>query len=86
MHQAVLAGSVLYALKPEEVHPLPMEINYPLHLHARVPLARRPGNINMLTTCRYEDYGESFGDPEVNGMIQIDEDLQDWLGTQFNPV
>jgi len=84
MHQAVLSGSVLCALKPEEFHPMPFEVNYPLHLHARVPAARRPGNINQLITCRYEDYGESFGNPEVNGMIQIGEDLKDWLGTQFD--
>ncbi|OGN93649.1 MAG: hypothetical protein A2Y88_15255 [Chloroflexi bacterium RBG_13_48_10] len=83
MHQAVLAGSVLSSLKPGEFQQLPFEMNYPLHLHTRVAVGRRPSNLNQLITCRYEDYGESFGNPEVNASIQIDKPLKEWLQTHF---
>jgi hypothetical protein len=83
MHQAVLAGSVLSSLKPEEFQMLPFEMNYPLHLHTRVAVERRPSNLNQLITCRYENYGESFGNPEVDASIQIDQPLREWLQTHF---
>jgi hypothetical protein len=82
MHQLVLAGSILSSLKPEEFQQLPFEMNYPLHLHTRVPAARRPTNLNQLITCRYEDYVEFFSNPEVDGLIQIDKSLKEWLDAQ----
>jgi hypothetical protein len=83
MHQAVLAGSVLSSLKPGEFQMLPFEMNYPLHLHTRVAVERRPSNLNQLITYRYENYGESFGNPEVHISIQIDQPLREWLQTHF---
>ena len=83
MHQAVLAGSILSSLKPEEFQQLPFEMNYPLHLHTRVAAARRPASLDQLITCRYEDYDELFGNPDVDGLIQIDKPLKDWLQAQF---
>lgn len=83
MHQAVLAGSIIAALSEKEFQQLPFEMNYPLHLHTRVTAAKRPTNLNQLITCRYEDYGESFGDAQVTGTLQIDEPMKEWLRTQF---
>jgi len=83
MHQAVLAGSILSSLKPEEFQQLPFEMNYPLHLHSEVADSRRPANLEQLITCRYEDYDEFFGNPDVEGLIQIDKPLKDWLQDQF---
>jgi hypothetical protein len=83
MHQAVLAGSVLSHLRPKDFEQFPFEYNYPLHLHTRVAEKRRPASLSQLTTCRYEDFNDVFGNPDVDGLIQIDEPLKDWLQTQF---
>ncbi len=85
MHQAVLAGTFLALLKPEEFQVLPFEINYPLHLHTRVPAARRPANLDQLITCRYEDYNEVFGNPHLQETIQVEPSLKDWLLAQLTP-
>jgi hypothetical protein len=83
MHQMVLTGSILSLLKPEEFQQFPFEINYPLHLHSRIAASRRPVSLNQLITCRYEDYAEFFGNPDVENMIQIDKPLKDWLIAQI---
>jgi len=83
MHQAVLAGSILSSLKPVEIQQLPFQMNYPLHLHTRVTASRRPISLNQLITCRYEDYAEFFGSPDVDELIQIDKSLKDWLQAEF---
>ena len=83
MHQAVLAGSILSSLKPEEFQQLPFKMNYPLHLHTRVAASRRPASLDQLITCRYEDYDEFCSNPDVDGLIQIDKPLKDWLQAQF---
>jgi hypothetical protein len=79
MHQMVLAGSILSHLKQAEFQLFPFEMNYPLHLHTRVAADRRPSSLNQLVTCRYEDYGEFFGNPDVDDLIQIDKPLKNWL-------
>jgi hypothetical protein len=79
MHQMVLAGSILSHLKQAEFQSFPSEMNYPLHLHTRMAADRRPSNLNQLVTCRYEDYGEFFGNPDVDDLIQIDKPLKNWL-------
>ena len=83
MHQAVLAGSILSLLKVEEFQQLPFEMNYPLHLHTRVALANSPRRLDQLITCRYEDYPAFFGDPYVDGLIQISKPMKDWLHAQI---
>jgi hypothetical protein len=82
IHQAILAGSILSLLKPEEIQQLPFEMNYPLHLHTRVPAAHRPASLNRLITCRYEDYAEFFGDPTWEDLIPVEEPLRSWLHQQ----
>jgi hypothetical protein len=82
MHQAVLAGSILSSLRQDDFQQLPFEMNYPLHLHTRVTASHKPINLSQLITCRYEDYDEFFGRPDVDGLIQIDKPLKDWLQSQ----
>jgi hypothetical protein len=84
MHQAVLAGVTLAFLSEKEYQQLPFEMNYPLHLHNRVAVARRPAELSQLITCRYEDYAESFGNPEVIDTLKIDEERQNWLRSHFD--
>jgi hypothetical protein len=83
MHQAVLAGSILSSLKQEEFQQFPFEVNYPLHLHKRVTAKRRPENLNQLITCRFEDYQEFLSKPDLDGLIQVDESLKEWLQAQI---
>jgi hypothetical protein len=45
--------------------------------------ARKPVNLRELITCRYEDYNEFFGNPDVDALIQIDKPLKEWLQTHF---
>ena len=82
MHQAVLAGSVLSSLKPGDIQQFPFETNYPLHLHSRVPVRRRPTNLNQLVSCRFEDFNQVFINQDADGLIQIDKPLKDWLQAQ----
>jgi hypothetical protein len=83
MHQMILAATILSLLKLEEFQQFPRELNYPLHLHSRIASSRRPVNLSQLTTCRYEDYAEFFGNPDMNGLIQIDKPLKEWLQAQI---
>ncbi len=82
MHQAVLAGSVLSALRPDEIQQLPFELNYPLHLHSRVSERRRPLLLSQLITCRYEEYAQTFSDPAVQALLQTDKSFLNWLQAQ----
>jgi hypothetical protein len=83
VHQMVLAGSILSSLNPEEFQQFAFEMNYPLHLHSEVASGHRPTSLNQLITCRYEDYAEFFGKPDLDRIIQIEAPLKDWLLTQF---
>ncbi|NJD59793.1 MAG: hypothetical protein C3F13_16770 [Anaerolineales bacterium] len=83
MHQAVLAGSILATIKPGEFQLFPPGINYPLHLHDKVDTRWRPTNLNELVTCRYENFGEFFTDPDLDQKIRIDAPLKDWLNSQL---
>jgi hypothetical protein len=82
MHQAILAGSILASLQPDEFQLLPFEVNYPLHLHSRIPEGNRPEGLGQLITCRYEEFDEVFGDPEFANQIQIDQSLKNWLKSE----
>lgn len=63
LHQAVL--SVLLA--PQRLRLLPPSYSYPLHLHRRVPIRRRPKRLEELVCPVYED---EFHYPEtLNGLV-----------------
>ena len=75
-HQAVLAGTLLSTLRQDEIAELPPTVNYPLHLHERVPMGRRPGRLSELETCRYESV---FAHEDWASRVPVDEDLRGWL-------
>lgn len=79
MHQAVLAGSLAAALMPGEFQQFPFEVNYPLHLHTRIDPARQPRQLDDLVTCRYEEFGEIFGNPEFYEQIEIGYPYKEWI-------
>jgi hypothetical protein len=82
MHQVVLAGTLVSRLKPEEFQQLPFTVNYPLHLHSKVRAGSRPNGLYELTTCRYEEYGETFSTPEVKRLLEEDASLRAWVEAQ----
>jgi hypothetical protein len=75
-HQAVLAGTVLAGVRREEIAELPPHVNYPLHLHERIPPDRRPASLRELDTCRYE---RVFDLEDWARQVPVDEDLRSWL-------
>ncbi len=76
-HQAVLAGTVLAAARREEITELPPSVNYPLHLHDRVPPERRPASLREVETGRYESI---FDLQDWTSRVPVvDTDLRSWL-------
>lgn len=82
MHQAVLAGTLLSSLRPDEFQQLPLEVNYPLHLHSRMPEKRRPSSLSQLITARYEEYSETFSDACLRELLDTDMAINNWLQSQ----
>ena len=76
VHQAVLAGTVLAALRPDELLELPPLVNYPLHMHRDYPADLRPERLNDVVSVRYE---ELLRDGTWQDVIRVDEPLKGWL-------
>ncbi len=78
-HQAVLAGTVLSTMRPDELVELPHLVNYPLHMHRDYPAELRPARLNDVISVRYEDL---LRDGTWQEMIRVDEPLRGWLVDQ----
>jgi hypothetical protein len=83
MHQVVLSGCLLASLKESEIQVLPIEVNYPLHLHSKIPENRQVSRLSQLITCRYEQYADSFGTAAVQNLLSEDPQFKDWIQGQF---
>lgn len=79
LHQAILAGAIMTTLSREQIHILPHLVNYPLHMHQRVPAARQPARMNDLISGRYDTF---FQDSDWPGLFPSDEPLRSWLAQQ----
>ena len=77
-HQAILSGTILSSLAPEEMVMLKNTINYPLHMHFEIPQDRRINTMNDLTSGRY---CMSYN-PNWLGSIPVEEPLKSWLYNQ----
>lgn len=75
-HQAVLAGTLLARLGREEIAELPPTVNYPLHLHDRVPSDRRPAGLQEVDSCRYESV---FDQEDWASRVPVEAGLREWL-------
>jgi hypothetical protein len=75
-HQAVLAGTLLARLGREEIAELPPTVNYPLHLHDRVPAERRPAGLQDVDSCRYESV---FDHEDWASRVPVEAGLREWL-------
>ncbi len=80
IHQAVLAGTILAAMKREELVELSYLVNYPLHMHGDYPIERRLEYLNDLISVRYETF---FQDTDWQNIIPVREPLKTWLEEQF---
>jgi hypothetical protein len=75
-HQAVLAGTLLATLMREQIAELPLTVNYPLHLHERVPKEWRPASLREVESCRYESV---FDHDDWANRVPVHDDLRAWL-------
>ncbi len=82
IHQAVLAGVLLYHMPPSEMLLLPYLVNYPLHMHREYPANRRPARVNDLITTRYDLLADKL---EQLTALPMDESLKSWLTTHWHP-
>ena len=82
IHQAILAGTVLAALAPDESVQLPHTVSYPLHMHQDYPPGRRPATVNELTTCRYDLLA---GEQDWQSLLPVEEPLRSWLQRNLGP-
>jgi len=80
VHQAVLAGVVLTTFAADQIHELPPEYNYPLHLYTQDRTERCPLRLEELTTFRYEQF---FKDSEWMKKIPAKEPLRRWLAERI---
>lgn len=72
LHQAVLSTLAGQMLAWERIRLLPPEYNYPLHMLAQMPVARRALVLNDLVDAVYEDEFPW-------GQIEVKEPLRSWL-------
>jgi hypothetical protein len=72
LHQAVLSA----LLAPQRLRLLPPTYSYPLHLHRRVPIRRRPKRLDELVCPVYED---EFHYPETLNGLAAGPELESFL-------
>lgn len=76
LHQAVLSALLASTLELARIRFLPPAYGYPVHLHHRVPPARRPAALNDLACIIHEDLAtDALG---MNG-LEVREPLAGWL-------
>jgi len=79
IHQAIFTGVLLHELSLNEIQELSPKINYPLHLHLKIPEEIRSQDIHELTTLRYENI---FDNQEWQNHLPISGQLRNWLLAQ----
>jgi hypothetical protein len=85
IHQAILAGTMLARLSPNEIHYFPRRVNYPLFLHDRYPFAHRPAGLKELVTFRYDAY-KFFENINWLEILPAEEPLRNWLKENTLPA
>jgi len=76
MHQAVLSGIILRIFALDEMHELPCEYNYPLHLHDEDSTPNRPTTLEECVTVRHEGF---YRDAAWADSIPVRAPLKQWL-------
>jgi hypothetical protein len=83
VHQAILSGTALSLLAPQEFLVLPGSYNYPLHLQSDFPPDRATTSLNALVSCRYDGWG-FFEAPGRQEVMTIEEPLRSWVMPQLS--
>ena len=79
LHQIVWTAVVLARLERSEMVELSPAVNYPLHLHDRIPSGRKAISLQRLVTVRTESL---LLDPDWKEQVPILGPLAPWLETQ----
>ena len=76
VHQAALSGVILSMYPQEELHELPNEYNYPLHLFSEDVSKSRPSTLEELVTIRHEGF---YQDSEWYDKMPAKTVLKTWI-------
>jgi hypothetical protein len=76
VHQAVLTGVILSHLSADELHELPPEHNYPIHLYSEDVTEHRPTIMEELVSIRHEGF---YADPDWARKMPAGEPLKRWI-------
>jgi hypothetical protein len=80
VHQAILSGVILSALKTSEITELPSTYNYPLHLYTQDATDQRPSCLEELVTFRHEGFYEN---PKWIEDMPAKEPLKQWIAKRL---
>ena len=78
-HQAIFTGVVLANLTEADLQALSPAVNYPLHLHEKIPASLQTDRLDDLVTARYEDLLEK---PGWQDDFSLSRELEDWVEVQ----
>lgn len=76
LFQALFSTLVAVRIPPERIRILPLQYNYPYHLHERIPVESRAEALNDLVTAAYEDLPFHLVDGQG---FEVREPLRGWL-------
>ncbi len=82
LHQAILSALLAKMLNQNQIRILLPEYSYPLHLHERVPSARRIKSLDELVVAVYED--EDTNPLKISGLA-ITPELRLWIEEETLP-
>lgn len=85
IHQCVLAGCILAMLDQRQIRDFSARVNYPLHLHPKVPVELQASAWEELFTARY-DCWDFFERPGWEGVLPLGEPLSGWLHDQLRDL
>jgi hypothetical protein len=83
IHQCALAGSILGKLTHDQIRDFSTSLNYPLHIHSRIPADQRADSWNSLVTVRYDSL-DFFEQASWEEILAISGPLLDWLQSQLS--
>ena len=78
IHQAILAATITARLSRSEIQFFSDRVNYPLFLHSKYPVGKRPTTLNELETCRYDEF-RFFENQDWRNLLPMDTPLRRWL-------
>jgi hypothetical protein len=82
LHQAVFTVVLVAQLSREQIHLLPRQYGYPLHLHGKMPVVKKAESLDGLVSVFHESLWQ--GNPAWMDMLPAStENLKHWLGDEY---